>query len=205
MQQCEHQRIFADEWMEREPAINTHETAASSMKRLSVYDPGLGIDLILDAGERGPKLTQKNVQHSTTALRDAKGDIMWQDGCVQHGVTIFLKITELESSTVVLGMFDRSAWELSPFAENAMNDANYDATAAYQTAIDAHEPRPPRSSLPEVDCWRLSKRELISKIRGGASRASLSPILDATAERVGSEAPMLRADLKNRRAHSPLP
>lgn len=107
-----------------------------------------------------------------------------------------LKITELESSNVVLGMFDRGAWELSPFAENAMSDANYDATAAYQTAIDAHEPCPPRSSLPDVDCWRLSKRELISEIRGGASRASLPPILDATAERVGSEAPMLRADLK---------
>jgi hypothetical protein len=84
MQQGEDQRIHIDEWVECEPAVNTNETGASQTKRLCVDDPGLGIDLIFDAGERASKFGQKNVQHAGAALRTAKSDIAWQSGSVQH-------------------------------------------------------------------------------------------------------------------------
>jgi hypothetical protein len=84
VQQCEGQRIFADEWMEREPAIKTNETGAARTKRLRVDDPSLPIDLIFDAGERGPKFRHKRFKQATPALRDAEGDMIRQGGSVQH-------------------------------------------------------------------------------------------------------------------------
>lgn len=101
VQQREDQCIFADEWMEGETAIKTYKTRAANVKRLSVHDPSLHIDFIFDAGERGPKLRHKSFQHSATAFRAAKGDVVRQDGCVQHGVPnlIFPKLAELEPFT----------------------------------------------------------------------------------------------------------
>jgi len=84
VQQCEHKRIFADEWMESEPPIKTDETEAAHTKCLRVHDPSLRIEFIFDAGERGPKFGHKNFEHPPAALRSAKGDIIWQGEGVQH-------------------------------------------------------------------------------------------------------------------------
>jgi hypothetical protein len=56
VQQREDKGIFADKWMEREPAIKTYNPAAAGIaKRLRVHDRSLRINSIFDAGERGPK------------------------------------------------------------------------------------------------------------------------------------------------------
>jgi hypothetical protein len=87
-----------------EPSIKAYETGASNMKHLRVHDPSLRIDFIIDAGERGPKIRNKSFQHSITASRAGKQDILWQDGCIRHGGTggapIFPKIAELEAWTI---------------------------------------------------------------------------------------------------------
>jgi hypothetical protein len=66
-------------------------------------------------------LRHKDFQHSTTVFRAAKGDIVWQDGCVQHGVPIFPKTAELESWTI-LCVFNRNASEPGPFTDKAMSN-----------------------------------------------------------------------------------
>jgi len=116
VQQREDQCIFADEWMEGEPAIKTYEAGASNMKRLRVHDPGLRVDFIFDAGERGPKFRRKNFQDPIAAFRAAKGDIRWQDGCVQHGGTggapYFPRIGTMD---YLLRLFNGKTSEPGPF------------------------------------------------------------------------------------------
>lgn len=86
VQQCENQRIRIDEWMEREPAIDTNDGDIRQTKCLRVNDPGLRIDFVFDTGERVSKFSQKNIQHANTAIRAAKSDIAWQVASVQHPI-----------------------------------------------------------------------------------------------------------------------
>ena len=117
VQQREDQCIFVYEWMEGEPGIKTYEAGASNMKRLRVHDPSMRVDFIFDAGERSPKFRRKNFQDPIAAFRAAKGDIRWQDGCVQHGGTGSLLPQSCQIGTMnhLLRMFNGKASELGPF------------------------------------------------------------------------------------------